>query len=272
MNTNQLQSPEIPTNLKALIHSISILLLPIILVIVIPFNLGKVDASVLIRMMITMLILDGYIAFLYYLAGGFEWKKEKLPTMRIILFWVLGDFIIALFLFGFWLLIRLIMTKVSDIPMSSVMGRLHIISQQMISQESEVCWFCKKETQPKDLSPQLVDLHFLISKYESYARGGKLYTKNAVFKSTDVLIPCCKRCTRKPILSLIYGMIAGIILGILYMILINNDPDLSFIALFIFILAAGIGLGVGKSNNVSKIRQFPEVEDLLHQGWRIGPG
>jgi DNA-directed RNA polymerase subunit M/transcription elongation factor TFIIS len=65
-----------------------------------------------------------YTAFLYFLAGGFDWKEEDLPIIRIVFIWILGDLILALLCYGIWYSTRWAVAKIYHIPMPFMMGRL----------------------------------------------------------------------------------------------------------------------------------------------------
>lgn len=95
---------------------ISLLLAPI-------FNSPSIDKLFLMILLVTFGY--GIFIFLYYwLAGGMEWNNKPLPTVRIVLFWVLSALGIGLVLITVWSFVRLIMAKIYKVPMTLAMGRL----------------------------------------------------------------------------------------------------------------------------------------------------
>jgi hypothetical protein len=83
MDTNKSQYPEIPANTKTVIHTVSILPLPVIMGILMFFGAsGDGIANQMIATVTGFLMLAIAITFFYYLAGGFDWNPEKLSTIR----------------------------------------------------------------------------------------------------------------------------------------------------------------------------------------------
>jgi hypothetical protein len=119
----------ISKKIKITTHLLSIFTLPIlsiILVLILSFSAQSGSQAPVLPSPFWIVILGiaAYMAFLYFLAGGFDWKTKKLQTIRIVFFWILGDFLLALFFYGFWSLIRWIIAKINGIPMQVMRGRM----------------------------------------------------------------------------------------------------------------------------------------------------
>jgi hypothetical protein len=124
MNENKMQYPEIPANTKTVIHTISILPFPAIVCAVILFGTGDYSLSLIAAIAVNFLVFVALVAFFYYLAGGFDWKPEKLSIIRGLLFFVLSGLIYGLIFYGYWYLVRLVVAKTSNLPFSDVKGKL----------------------------------------------------------------------------------------------------------------------------------------------------
>ena len=124
MEPNKLQYSEIPTNTKTLIHAISILPLPLIFGIGMSLaQKGSAGEKALVLLMV-FLILVIAVVFFYYLAGGFDWKAEKLSTMRGLFFFLLSGVVYGLIFYGYWYLVRLIVAKTNKVPLADLRGKL----------------------------------------------------------------------------------------------------------------------------------------------------
>jgi membrane protein YdbS with pleckstrin-like domain len=126
MNENELQYHEIPANTKTVIHAISILPFPVILFVAILFGEGGYSLTQIATIVVVFLICVVVVAFFYYLAGGFDWKPEKLSTIRGLLFFVLSGLIYGLIFYGYWYLVRFVVAKTSKLPFSDLKGKLLI--------------------------------------------------------------------------------------------------------------------------------------------------
>lgn len=127
MSTASIQTSEVPQNTKNLVHSISILLLPALFLIGLAASYaasGEFNFATFFGMVLGILLLAGYVAFLYYLVGGFDWRAEKISTIRSLLFFILSGIIYGLILYGFWYLVRWIVAKSSKLPMAALKGML----------------------------------------------------------------------------------------------------------------------------------------------------
>lgn len=116
-----------------------------------------------------------YAAVLYYIAGGFDWKSEKLPVLRHILFWLAGDFIGSLFVLCVWFLIRMFLAMVFKIPLLIGMGRLlagkkKVYPAVLAGSNEKVCESCGAKTSGGS------DYSFVYAKYTGFHTG---YAKGA---------------------------------------------------------------------------------------------
>ena len=119
MTTNEVQQPEIPKSVKIIIHTLSILLFPIILSLVV---LSEAENVVAIIFGIILYAIP--FTVWYAIAGGFNWKSEKLSTFSIFLFLLVTGALCGLALYGYWFLVRWIVAEISKTPMSNLKGKM----------------------------------------------------------------------------------------------------------------------------------------------------
>lgn len=112
----------LPQNFKLIAHLVSILIPSIILGLWISQNV-----PVIFILPLFGAFLD--VSILYFLVGGWEWKKDKLSILRLVLFAIVSYVILGLILAGWWYLIRYILAKAYSIPKEVAMGRLLAIRQ-----------------------------------------------------------------------------------------------------------------------------------------------
>jgi hypothetical protein len=129
---DNLVSPITPSKkIKIIIHIGSMLLTGVLVTLFVVLVSGPSVTLSLPKLLLATLVY-GIIFFPYYLlAGGMEWKEEKLPTIRIVLFWVLSGIIFGVVCYGIWYLVRYILAKIYAIPLPIVMGRLLATRQKI---------------------------------------------------------------------------------------------------------------------------------------------
>ncbi len=125
---------------KLTIHLVSIFAPAIFLALL--FSIGNLKAYP-----IAFLLGALYNAFLYFLAGGFDWRETDLPIIRIVLIWILGEFILALLCYGIWYLTRWAAAKIYHISMRPMLGRLLTCRQASFIQKLE-SFFSKENSSP----------------------------------------------------------------------------------------------------------------------------
>ena len=110
---------------KIIIHILSISIPAVIFVAILAYSSSSPNSSFsLATGMTSFLYFAVYTAFVYFIAGGFDWRPKKLQTVRIVLFWILGDLIGSAVFYGLWFLIRMVVASAYKIPMITAMGRL----------------------------------------------------------------------------------------------------------------------------------------------------
>lgn len=119
MTINEVQQPEIPKYVKFIIHIISILLIPVILSLI-ALNEANHVTSILIGIILYAIPFTVW----YVIAGGFNWKPERLSTFNIILFLLVTGALWGLILYGYWYLVRWIVAEITKTPMSSLKGKM----------------------------------------------------------------------------------------------------------------------------------------------------
>ena len=107
----------LPASFKIITHLASVLIPGIL------FGLAVAPAMELPFFVPVLMYTFSFFLF-YWLAGGLEWKNEKIHGLRIALFLFFGVVILSVILAGFWLLIRFILAKLYRVPMSAATGRL----------------------------------------------------------------------------------------------------------------------------------------------------
>jgi hypothetical protein len=118
---------DFPQSYKITIHLVSLLLPSFLLTLMIILNAGNSDVSILMNIARFVLGTLGFSVLLlifYALAGGLEWETRKLSIIRMVSFWFFSGLIFGLIFYEFWLLIRYIMSKIYNIPFTTILGRL----------------------------------------------------------------------------------------------------------------------------------------------------
>lgn len=139
----------LPQKLILLVHVFSLVFPPCVFVIILAFVSNPLIS--IAKASVAFLIATFYNTLQYFLAGGFDWKREKLQIFRVILFWLFGDFLVSLVLYGLWFLVRLIIARLFNIPVTSVLGRLlrgknKIYSDTQPNETDLVCEECGCKT------------------------------------------------------------------------------------------------------------------------------
>ena len=134
MNTGNMQGQQftdpLPRRVKVITHLVSTLLPGFLFALITGLLVGKGDTSIasifasILVILFGTLYYGGIVALYYWLAGGFEWKPDKLPLIRVVLFWWLGALLLSFILYALWYLIRRVISKRENVPMTSMMGRL----------------------------------------------------------------------------------------------------------------------------------------------------
>ena len=119
MNANELQNPEVPESIKRIIHAFSILLFPVFFSIKV-----LIEGDSAISVFFYLLLCSIPFTLAYYIAGGFNWKRERLSTFNIILYLFLTFFFWGLVLYAYWYLVRFIVSKLSNTPLSALKGKM----------------------------------------------------------------------------------------------------------------------------------------------------
>jgi hypothetical protein len=94
------ESAEMTQQFKLVTHTLSILLIPLTLGVLISSQNGLVKTAS------SVLFLTAYISMLYGIAGGFDWKLEEISRLRLFLFLLFSGFGFGLFLYVIWYVIR----------------------------------------------------------------------------------------------------------------------------------------------------------------------
>jgi len=113
-----------PRKFIIIVHLLSVFLPPLIFTTTIVLSVGNLSPAQLFTDLWVTLLVAAWFFLYYLLAGGMEWKTQKLPLWRMILFWLLTDFVLGLILYGIWYLIRYLMAKSLKIPMTIARGHL----------------------------------------------------------------------------------------------------------------------------------------------------
>jgi hypothetical protein len=191
-------------NYKLATHLLSVFFPSFLFVISFIFMRSPSDPPLSFGSAATMfLLLSIYSGLMYFIAGGFDWTREKLPVLRTILFWIMGDFIGSAYLYGVWFLIRMAMGRAFKIPLTISLGRLLAMTHtkeyplQPATTGEEVCTHCGAPTeagshytfiQARESSKS--------SQYKSGASGGTVLVTNIKYKDVTESEPSyvCNKC------------------------------------------------------------------------------
>lgn len=113
-----------PKKFIIVVHILSVFLPTGITTLLIAISLGDFSSSQLARDFQGALGFAGLFFLYYLLAGGMEWKTQKLSLLRMALFWLFSYFIFGLILYGIWYSIRYLAAIIYKIPITMARGRL----------------------------------------------------------------------------------------------------------------------------------------------------
>ena len=125
MNTNQLETPKMPKNIKTWIHVVSLSPIPLLFLCALPNMIQDLGNDFdPVGGLFGIGVAIGYFAFLYYVAGGFDWQQERLSAIRGLLFFILSGFVAGLLLYAYWFIVRYFIAMVTKLPYSDIKGKL----------------------------------------------------------------------------------------------------------------------------------------------------
>jgi hypothetical protein len=112
------ESAEMTQQFKLVTHTLSILLIPLTLGVLISSQNGLVKTAS------SVLFLTAYISMLYGIAGGFDWKLEEISRLRLFLFLLFSGFGFGLFLYVIWYVIRRFTSSFFSLSFQTSKGKL----------------------------------------------------------------------------------------------------------------------------------------------------
>jgi O-antigen ligase len=103
--------------IKTTIHIVSILV-PLFLFLL-SSNSGNNQQTPGSTILMTLII-----TFFTFLAGGFDWRAEKVSLVRSLLFFIFSGLLFGLILIGLWFVIRWVIAQIFRLPFTNVKGKL----------------------------------------------------------------------------------------------------------------------------------------------------